>query len=169
MIKNITKSLLSTGLALFLLNCSNDSGDNKTSTLPTSRLTCSQDFVSTCTASQEGKTFFIGFSPDLSIDCASTLSSKNLETELYFEFIASSTGSVNFDSATLNLRGSVLPDQYVSELGSPLFSLENRTYRVCGFIDNDDNDFLSFNEPILTQTIELLDINTLPLDQWDIH
>ncbi len=117
-----------------------------------------------CRSENSGKTVFIGLHTDPSLHCGN-----------YFAIYGGGESfdqigySFDYSSITKTIAiGEVLTGlatHWVNAYLMPVFSMEASTFRVCAFIDLNDNFTLDLLEPILETTITV-GSDFLPLSNW---
>ncbi|MCB0384315.1 MAG: hypothetical protein KDD43_02905, partial [Bdellovibrionales bacterium] len=108
--------------------------------IPDVEVECAVDAVPTCNSS--GKTIYVGLTSDTDVDCENYLLVLN-STNFAFSFDGSGVISSTFDG--LALRGTV--SSWTGSQGQIIGDLEKRTYRICAFVDSNNDGNLDVNEP----------------------
>lgn len=109
--------------------------------IPDVRLECQLTQALGC--NETGKTVYVGWISDLSVDC-----------ETYLFQLSSTTFTSSFDAsgttttAQSGIYMTAFVTQWVNSLGATTTDLQERTYRVCAFIDRNGNGQLDVNDSV---------------------
>lgn len=115
-----------------------------------------------CNASTAGKVVYMGLTRNLEIDCANEL--LDLEPSLFqskFEYWGSTTAE--FDGSYI--FGAVT--QWANSSGGKVHNFYDTDYKICAFIDEDDNDRLGINEMLAEQLFNVM-ISFEPVTSWTL-
>lgn len=142
-----------------LVGCSSNKPDN-VATAPQLDFECSIAQALGCDASNAGKTVFIGLDENTAIDCGYQLSFYNgVALTQAFNFSGHATA---VDQAGI-LVGVVT--HWVNSNQMPVFQIPKQNFKVCAFIDFNNNGQLDSLEPIQESFISVGNA-FLPLSNW---
>ncbi len=148
------KTLLSLS-GLLLTSClgGDNSGGSPFAPIPDTQILCSSTVIG-CQTSQIGSKIYLGYlSQGLEISCDEFLHEISWQPPLrrHFDALASATAEAHFQVP--GLYG--LFNSWQGPLGQTVFSLERGTYRVCAFIDSNDNGRWDISEPFAQGTVRV--------------
>lgn len=144
--------------------CSKSNNEDAYTEAPYLDFECSFADALGCLGENSGKTVFIGLDADLDSNCVEKLSPLIPEhsfDELGNDFDYSSKAQASLNGGVLT----GLATHWVNSHLMPVYSMEQMTFKVCAFIDLNNNEALDPNEPIHES---LLNPATafLPLSNW---
>jgi hypothetical protein len=134
------------------------------SNAPSFSLECSQLAAAGCNQSNINKTMFIGIDVNTTTDCRAKLSqyTTNADRVAAFDY-SSTTLTQNIGPSTLVGVTSI----WVNSYAMPVAQLPAQSYKVCAFIDLDNNETLDLNEPIQDSIVDLTQSNFV-LTNWSL-
>ena len=135
--------LISIFFILINSGCLQTSGQETHNDVSIGNLTinCSPTAATEC--DQSGKTFYIGLTDQTDVNCENFLFGIN-NGEFTYAFLYSGT-TVGVFTGT-SVQGSI--QQWVNTFNQPVTSIESKNYKVCGFMDVNNNGILNSGEPL---------------------
>jgi len=158
----LNAALITSLLAGALLISCGSKTDNSQTDVPMLSLECSQLSASGCVQANINKPLFVGLDSTTTTDCRAKLSlyTTNVTRAAAFDY-SSSNLTQNIGATTLVAVTSIWVNQYAM----PVITIPNSTYKVCAFIDLNENEALDINEPYQDSIIDISQTN-LVVTNW---
>lgn len=144
-----------------LLGCGGTKGDGDFVDAPSLDFECAFIDAAGCDSSNSGATTYIALSEDTETDCATQLTGVS-GASLHTEFAYSS--EVVAASPTTGILSGVTA-QWVNSFEMPVVLLPKDTFKVCAFIDLNNNEQIDSLEPI-QDSLLTMGADFLPLSNW---
>ena len=144
--------------------CGSSDNQGDYSVAPHVDFECGFNQALSCTTQNADKNVFIGLHSDANLECGDYLALNSVTNS--FDYLAYSFdySSVTKTKAHAGILTGVAT-QWVNSSLAPVYDMEAETYRVCAFIDLNENNALDVFEPV-QESIITIGQGFLPLSNW---